>query len=72
MANPLGEGVTYHMGEWHHPLTALDRPARFAVFMWRDGTSTDEEFRTLTAPFTVALPSRGPTARGDESDDQTV
>ena len=55
LAGP-GQGVTYHMGTWHHPLTALDRPARFAVFMWRDGTSADEEFRTLTAPFTVALP----------------
>ncbi len=50
-----GQGVTFHMGTWHHPLTPLDRPGRFAVFMWRDGTSTDEEFRTLTAPFTVEL-----------------
>lgn len=48
-----GHGVTYHAGTWHHPLTILDRPGRFAVFMWRDGTSTDEEFRTLAAPFTV-------------------
>jgi len=51
-----GQGVTYHMGTWHHPLTALDRPARFAVFMWRDGTGKDEEFRTLAAPFTVEVP----------------
>ena len=50
-----GQGVTYHMGTWHHPLTALDRPARFAVFMWRDGTTADEEFRTLAAPFTVEV-----------------
>jgi len=49
-------GVTYHAGTWHHPLTILDRPGRFAVVMWRNGTSTDEEFRTLTAPFTVELP----------------
>jgi ureidoglycolate lyase len=52
---PPGQGVTYHMGTWHHPITVLDRPARFAVFMWRDGTTTDEEFRTLTAPFTVEV-----------------
>lgn len=52
-----GQGVTYHMGTWHHGLTALDRPARFAVFMWRDGTSTDEEFRPLAAPFTVQVPA---------------
>jgi ureidoglycolate lyase len=48
-----GQGVTYHANTWHHPLTILDRPARFAVFMWRDGTTTDEEFRTLGTPFTV-------------------
>lgn len=52
-----GQGVTYHMGTWHHGLTALDRPARFAVFMWRDGSSTDEEFRQLAAPFTVQVPA---------------
>jgi ureidoglycolate lyase len=51
-----GQGVTYHANTWHHPLTILDRPGRFAVVMWRDGTRTDEEFRTLTAPFTVELP----------------
>jgi ureidoglycolate lyase len=52
LAGP-GQGVTYHAGTWHHPLTILDRPGRFAVFMWRDGTKTDEEFRTLATPFTV-------------------
>ena len=54
LAGP-GQGVTYHANTWHHPLTVLDRPARFAVVMWRDGTRTDEEFRTLAAPFTVEL-----------------
>jgi ureidoglycolate lyase len=51
-----GQGITYHANTWHHPLTILDRPARFAVVMWRDGTRTDEEFRTLMTPFTVELP----------------
>ena len=55
LAGP-GQGVTYHAGTWHHPLTILDRPGRFAVVMWRDGTSTDEEFRTLTMAFTVDVP----------------
>jgi ureidoglycolate lyase len=50
-----GQGITYHANTWHHPLTILDRPARFAVVMWRDGTRTDEEFRTLTTPFTVEV-----------------
>ena len=54
LAGP-GQGVTYHAGTWHHPLTILDRPGRFAVFMWRDGTTTDEEFRTLATPFTVEV-----------------
>jgi ureidoglycolate lyase len=54
LAGP-GQGVTYHAGTWHHPLTILDRPGRFAVFMWRDGTRTDEEFRTLATPFTVEV-----------------
>jgi ureidoglycolate lyase len=54
LAGP-GQGITYHAGTWHHPLTLLDRPGRFAVFMWRDGTKTDEEFRTLATPFTVTV-----------------
>jgi ureidoglycolate lyase len=51
-----GQGITYHANTWHHPLTILDRPGQFAVVMWRDGTRTDEEFRTLAAPFTVEIP----------------
>jgi ureidoglycolate lyase len=38
------QGVTYKPNTWHHGLTVLDRPGRFAVFMWRDGTKRDEEF----------------------------
>ena len=52
-----GQGVTYHMGTWHHGFTALDRPACVAVLMWRDGTSADEEFRRLAAPFAVQVPA---------------
>ena len=53
------QGVTYDANTWHHPLTILDRPARFAVVMWRDGTRTDEEFRTLAAnPDPVPVVSR--------------
>lgn len=39
-----GQGITYAANVWHRPLTVLDRPATFAVFMWRDGTARDEEF----------------------------
>ena len=38
------QGITYRMNVWHHGLTVLDRPARFAVLMWRNGTASDEEF----------------------------
>ena len=48
-------GVTYRADTWHHGLTTLDRPGRFAVFMWRTGGAGDEEFVTVS-PFTVRLP----------------
>jgi ureidoglycolate lyase len=51
-----GQGVTYAMGTWHHPLTVLDGPAAFAVLMWRDGSPGDEEFVPVTAPLTIDLP----------------
>src|SRR6476661_1880117 len=49
---PGGQGVTYAMGTWHHPLTVLDGPATFAVLMWRDGTPRDEEFVPVPSPLT--------------------
>lgn len=52
-----GQGITYRPDTWHHPLAVLDRPARFAVFMWLEGSSTDEEFVTLDRPFTVTVPA---------------
>ena len=51
-----GQGVTYAMGTWHHPVTVLDAPASFAGLMWRDGTSGDEEFVPVTTPLTVVVP----------------
>ena len=33
------QGVTYKPDTWHHGLTTLDQPGRFAVFMWRAGTT---------------------------------
>ena len=49
------QGVTYRPDTWHHGLTVLDRPGRFAVFMWRDGGKGDEEFVPVP-PFTVRIP----------------
>jgi ureidoglycolate lyase len=49
------QGVTYKPDTWHHGLTVLDKPGRFAVFMWRDGGKGDEEFVPV-APFTIRIP----------------
>ena len=49
------QGVTYRANIWHHGLTTLDRPGRFAIFMWRDGGPGDEEFVPV-APFTIRIP----------------
>jgi ureidoglycolate lyase len=52
LAGP-GQGVTYRVDTWHHPLTVLDREARFAVLIWLEHSASDEEFVTLDQPFTV-------------------
>ena len=44
---PGDVGIHYHAGTWHHPLTALDRPASFAVLTFVDGTAGDEQFVPL-------------------------
>ena len=49
-----GKGVTYKANTWHHGLTTLDKPGRFAVFMWKAGTA-DEEFVPVE-PFNVTIP----------------
>lgn len=49
------QGVTYKPNTWHHGLTVLDKPGRFAVFMWRVGGKGDEEFVPV-APFTIRIP----------------
>src|SRR5262249_19256648 len=55
-AGRAGQGVTYRAGLWHHGMTALDQPATFAVLMWCDGSSGDEEFVKLAAPLTIEIP----------------
>lgn len=49
------QGVTYRPDTWHHGLTVLDKPGRFAVFMWRVGGTGDEEFVPIQ-PFTIRIP----------------
>lgn len=50
------QGITYGVDVWHHPFTVLDRPQRFAIMMWRDGSPQDDEFVSVP-PFEVAEPS---------------
>ena len=50
------QGVTYGMNVWHHPSTVLDRPSLFAIVMWLDGGTGDEEFVDLPQPITITFP----------------
>jgi ureidoglycolate lyase len=36
-----GQGIAYRAGVWHHTLIALGAPARFACFVWEDGSADD-------------------------------
>ena len=47
------QGVTFAADIWHHPLTVLDEAASFALFMWRNGTASDEEILDLADPAMV-------------------
>lgn len=48
-----GQGITYAMNTWHHPMTVLDAPAGFAVMMWRNDGPDDEHWHTLAQPITI-------------------
>jgi ureidoglycolate lyase len=43
------QGINYHAGTWHHPMTALGRPATFAMLIWEDGSDGDCTFHHLAA-----------------------
>jgi ureidoglycolate lyase len=53
---PGDVGITYGADVWHHPIAVLDRPGRFAIVMWADGSDRDEEFVKLEQPFEIILP----------------
>ncbi|HWK45153.1 MAG TPA: ureidoglycolate lyase [Stellaceae bacterium] len=44
---PGDTGINYRADTWHHPLSALERVARFAIFMFVDDTAADEQFLPL-------------------------
>lgn len=51
---PGDVAITYAAGTWHHPMIALGRDAGFAVMMWLDGGTDDEEYFSLGRNFVVA------------------
>lgn len=54
---PGNIGITYGANVWHHPISVLDRPGRFAVLMWLDGSDQDEEFVKLENFIDIQLPA---------------
>jgi len=50
-----GQGVAYGMNVWHHPLSVIGSPIRFAILMWLERSKTDEEFVQLAAPLEIDL-----------------
>jgi ureidoglycolate lyase len=48
-----GMGVNFRRGLWHHPILALDQPARFAMLVWEDGSAGDTVEWKLTQPLEV-------------------
>ena len=47
---PGDVGINYAASTWHHPMTPLEREARFVVLTFVDGTETDEQFVPLPEP----------------------
>ena len=52
---PGDVGINYAANTWHHPLSALERDARFVVLTFIDGTDTDEQFVPLPEPVMLQM-----------------
>jgi ureidoglycolate lyase len=50
---PGDTGLNYKADTWHHPLTPLERTARFALLTFVDGTADDEQFVDLAEPVRI-------------------
>lgn len=48
-----GQGVTYGVGVWHHPIIALDDDVDFAMLAWEDGTAQDCVEWPLPTPLSI-------------------
>lgn len=51
-----GQGVTYGVGVWHHPIVAVDRDADLAMLAWEDGGADDCHEHPLHEPIEIAVP----------------
>ncbi len=45
------QSFTYGANVWHGPITPIDNPVRFAIMMFNDFVSGDEEVVRMSAPF---------------------
>ncbi len=48
-----GQGISYHVDVWHHPIIALDDDADFAMLAWEDGSPQDCVEHPLAEPLLV-------------------
>ena len=48
-----GQGVSYGVDVWHHPIIALDNDADFAMLAWEDGSALDCVEHPLVEPLLV-------------------
>jgi ureidoglycolate lyase len=49
-----GQGISYGVNVWHHPIIALDDDADFAMLAWEEGSALDCIEQPLSAPLLVA------------------
>lgn len=50
-----GQGISYGVGVWHHPIAALFTPAEFVMLVWEDNTIMDCVERPLEEEICVTL-----------------
>ncbi len=48
-----GQGISYAVGVWHHPIIALDDDADFAMLAFEDGSPADCVERLLDTPIRI-------------------
>lgn len=51
-----GQGISYAVGVWHHPIIAIDGDADFVMLAWEDGTARDCVEHLLTSSVLVTAP----------------